>query len=159
MDIRIGKIDNISKKMIAGALILTLTFSSMVGTVVSKTVEQKREMYSNFEGIASFDRMKKCYFIGVMDSEGETKYYLAEKVESKSKNHTSFLYLDILSGKNVFTLSNPGIYNISDEQVLTMEINAGEYLSETSNKKDMYSVNDVNIIIDGLKVDNKKMIK
>ena len=152
MNIRIGKIDNISKKMIAGALVFTLTFSSMVGYAVSSAIESNRQKYENFEGVASFEKLKKCYFIEVMDKFGDTKYYLAEKIEVKGENYTSFLYLDVVNGKNILSTK-------MNTQAITKEINMGEYLSKIRNKKSMYSVDDINAIIDDLKVNNKKMIK
>ena len=72
MDIRQGKIRNLNRKIIAGTLVFSLASSIVIGNTVLNHVKLERQKYENFTGVASFEKMKRCFFVKVYNEQTKT---------------------------------------------------------------------------------------
>lgn len=159
MDLRQGKIRNLNKKLIAGALGITILSSAIVGCSVSNRIKLGRQRYENFVGVASFEKMRKCYFLEIYNKQEETtKYYIADKYEilNKDEKTLGFVYLDLLESKNIFVdrLDNcsSGFEFVEDHnKTLVNELNMEEYLYSFREIKPMYSAEDIKNLIEQMK--------
>lgn len=156
MDIRQGKIRNINRKLIAGTLVFSLASSIIIGNNVSNYIKLERQKYENFTGVASFEKMKKCFFLEIYDNEEQTTgYYIAEKNEFFNEKGELFeyAYLNLLGRKNVFTykVDNNVCYPQTTTKTVINEVNLEKYLYGFGMIENMYSDKDVEMLLEQMK--------
>lgn len=157
MDIRQGKIRNINRKIIAGALGFTMLSSAIIGYSISNDIKLERQRYENFVGVASFEKMKKCFFLEIYNKQDETtEYYIAEKKEffNKDGDVSGYSYFDLLERKNIFIdkLDNTNVGFVEDfNKTLVNELNMEEYLYSLRKIEAMYLDEDVKDLVEQMK--------
>ena len=156
MDIRQGKIRNINRKIIAGTLVFSLASSIVIGNTVLNHIKLERQKYENFTGVASFEKLKKCFFVEIYDELNETtEYFIAEKYEIFNENVEAikYTYFNLLDGKIFFV---DGInYNLDYSQTgsktILNEVKLEKYLYNFGMIESMYSDKDVGNLLEQMK--------
>lgn len=149
MKIKNGRIGNINTKLTAGILAFALVSSTIVGVTTYNNIKLEQKKYESFTGVVSFERLKKCYFIGVKNTEGNINYYIAEK--NVLSNPNSYFYLDIISGKNIFVTKDLTHFTVDINQELVDEVKIEEYLYDFNMVERMYSEENINTILEQIK--------
>lgn len=145
MDIKKITIKNINKKIIAATMAFSLVTCAVTGYIAANNKNTEKTKYEKITGVAGFGLLKNCYFIGVKNPEGNENFYIAEKVASS--NSDFYLYLDLISGENVYINKEAFGFNKAANQILTRAVRIEDYLYDFEMVKKIYSEEDINELL------------
>ena len=154
MNIKKGKIRNINKKLIAGALVFTLVAVPLTGCQENEGFSYEINVQGEYIALGNveYDFLKQCLFLVVENSKYDTiEYYIV-------KENTIFYYVDIFNNKTVIDK------NREENRKILVNEKLSDYLYATNNIKASYTVEEVKLIFEQLKENylkqnNKELVK
>jgi len=162
-----GKINNINKKILAGALAMTLVMVPMSGCALEEYVKFEYSVSEDGEyessGKVDYELLKKYEFIVIENKTYETQeFYICEYVPTyigrvNVKLLSDQSYINVFNNKTVFKVD-------TDQRKMIYSETLENYLYSTDNIKKYYTVEDVELIFEGmkenyLKENNKQLVK
>jgi len=162
VNIKRGRIKNISKKLIAGALVFTLVAVPLTGCEEYESFEYTTSEQGQYvaSGKIDYKLLKTRYFLVIENSGYDvTEYYLAKETRHNNRYGPSYTtYADIFSNQTVFDSRSDG-----NRQILVCD-KIEDYLCATNNIKASYTVEEVKSILEQLKENylkqnNKELVK
>jgi len=163
MNIKKGKIRNINKKLIAGALVFTLVAVPLTGCETKTYENFKYSINDQGQYVASgkieYNLLKThCFLVIENSTYNVTEFYIANKI-NQNCSPSSTVYIDIFSDQIIF---DPGTKNDNRQMLVCDKIE--DYLCATNNIKASYTVEEVKLIFEQLKENylkqnNKELVK
>ena len=162
MNINQIKIRNLNRRLIAGVLTFTIAGTVIKGFDTAKYISNFG-ITRNMEVIASFDKLKECYFVEIYNlDDNSTQFYIAEKIEilDEKNENVGSLYLNLLDGRNIFVQNIPfnmlNTFSIDYGKSIVNEISVEEYLNNSELVKSMYTKGDIKFLVEYIKKTNYK---
>ena len=149
MKLKNGKIKNINKKLLTGALVFTLISTSFVACSAEGKFDYNVNEQGEYEvsGTLDYNNLKKCCFLVIKNNTYDTnEYYITYKTTNYYRGTiTNHEYYDVLNNQLVFDTKANSSRNI------LLEENISDYLYATNNIKSTYTKEDVEEILDQLR--------
>lgn len=128
-------------------LLSTLVLTSGCG---NKNDDIQKNQYGEEQSLISYDDMKDYKFL-VLDNmdENEVDYYLAKVDVNKQDDRLVFYeYYDVLTDNNIYYeyFDDGYMFDKKPNVEKIYEYNVNDYLSETNNKEDYYTLEELEVI-------------
>ena len=162
MNIKSGRIRNINKKLIAGALVFTLVAVPLTGCEEYESFEYTTSEQGEYvaSGKIAYNLLKThCFLVIENSSYDVTEYYIADEVGHYIRGvRRNTTYADVFNNRTVFDCNAAG-----NRKILVCD-KLEDYLYATNNIKASYTVEEVKLIFEQLKENylkqnNKELVK
>lgn len=149
MNIKKGKIKNINKKLIAGALVFTLVTVPLTGCEGYEEFEYTTNEQGEYiaSGRIGYRTLKDCCFLAIENSTYSiVEYYIADEIKHNGRYSPTYsTYEDIFSGQQIFSTKDS-----NNRKILICDV-LEDYLYASNNVKASYSIEEVEVMFEELK--------
>lgn len=149
MKIKNGKIKNINKKLISGALVFTLVMVPLTGCEGYEKFEYTTNEQGEYvaSGRIDYELLSGYYFLVIENSTyNVVEYYIADEIKHTGVYSPTYsTYEDIFSGQQIFTTKD------SDSRKILICDDLEDYLYASNNVKASYSIEEVEAMFEELK--------